>query len=34
MRPKGLTMAKPVAKVSVVTDTAGAEERGTPIDRP
>ena len=33
MQPKGLTMAKPVAKVSVVTDTAG-EERGTPIDRP
>ena len=33
MRPKGLTMAKTVVKVSVVTDTADGEERGTPIHR-
>ena len=31
MRPQGLTTAKTVAKVSVVSDTAGEEERGTPI---
>ena len=32
MRPKGSTIAKMVAKVSVVTDT-GEEKRGTPIHR-
>jgi hypothetical protein len=34
MRPKGLTPAKTVAKVSVITDTAGGKKsRGTPIHR-
>jgi hypothetical protein len=33
MRPQGLTTAKTVAKVSVVSDTAGEAERGTPIHR-
>jgi hypothetical protein len=32
MRPKGLTMAG--GEGQLVTDTAGEEERGTPIDRP
>jgi hypothetical protein len=33
MLPQGLTTAKTVAKVSVVSDTAAEEERGTPIRR-
>ncbi len=33
MRPQGLTTAKTVARVSVVSNTAGDEERGTPIYR-
>jgi hypothetical protein len=33
MRPQGLTTAKTVAKVSVVSDPAGEVERGTPIHR-
>jgi hypothetical protein len=30
---RGLTTAKTVAKLSVVSDTAGKEERGAPIHR-
>jgi hypothetical protein len=33
MRPQGLTTAKTVAKISVVSDTTGEEERGTLIHK-